>query len=83
MIKISCTEQQEKELRRVLDEITETLSQMTVEERLAWFRQTSYPRKVNFRAELDGTIYTVKTHFNDSANETIEQKAERVVLNSV
>lgn len=51
---------------------------MTKEERLKWFAH--YPNHINFEKEINGTMYTVNAHFNKSANETIIEKAERIIL---
>ena len=67
-------------IRQMIDEITDNLSAMTREERLAWFRRSQYPHPVNFQKEIDGTVYTVHTHFNAAASESIREKAERILL---
>lgn len=67
-------------IRQVIDDITDNLSTMTREERLAWFRRSQYPHPVNFQKEVDGTIYTVNAHFNVAASESIWEKAERILL---
>lgn len=67
-------------IRQMIDDITDNLSTMTREERLAWFRRSQYPHPVNFQKEVDGTIYTVNTHFNVAASESIREKAERILL---
>ena len=66
-------------IRQMIDDITDNLSVMTREERLAWFRKSQYPHPVNFQKEIDGTVYTVNTHFN-AASESIREKAERILL---
>lgn len=67
-------------IRQMIDDITDNLSAMTREERLAWFRRSQYPHPVNFQKEIDGTVYTVNTHFNTAASESIREKAERILL---
>lgn len=66
----------------MLNEIREKtfakLNAMTREQRLEWFAH--YPHPVDFKKEISGTVYTVNTHFNNSANETIIEKAERIIL---
>ena len=61
-------------IRQMIDDITDNLSVMTREERLAWFRKSQYPHPVNFQKEIDGTVYTVNTHFNAAASESIREK---------
>lgn len=67
-------------IRQMIDDITDNLSAMTREERLAWFRKSQYPHPVNFQKEIDGTVYTVNAHFNAAASESIQEKAERILL---
>ena len=67
-------------IRQMIDDITDNLSVMTREERLAWFRKSQYPHPVNFQKEIDGTVYTVNTHFNAAASESIREKDERILL---
>ena len=67
-------------IRQMIDDITDNLSAMTREERLAWFRKSQYPHPVNFQKEIDGTVYTVNAHFNATASESIREKAERILL---
>lgn len=67
-------------IRQMIDDITDNLSTMTREERLAWFHRSQYPHPVNFQKEIDGTVYTVNAHFNAAASESIREKAERILL---
>lgn len=66
----------------LLNEIREKtyakLSAMTREQRLEWFAH--YPHPINFQKEINGTLYTVNTHFNNKSDETIVEKAERIIL---
>ena len=48
-------------LNEIRDKTFAKLSAMTREERLAWFAHYPYP--LNFEKEINGTIYTVNTHF--------------------
>ena len=68
------------EIYAIIDDITAMLMGMSKEERIAWFRKTQYPHPVNFNAEIDGTVYTVTTHFNKDAKETLLEKTERIIL---
>lgn len=68
-------------IRRMIDDITDCLLTMTKEQRLEWFRRSQYSHPVNFQKEINGTVYTVNTHFNAAATESIQEKAERILLN--
>ena len=70
------------ELPALLDEITDYLLTLTREQRIEWFRRTQYPHPIHFRAEVDGTIYTVNAHFNAEAKESLQEKAQRIILKS-
>lgn len=73
----------DREIHAALDEITDMLAAMTKEQRIAWFRQTQYPHPINFEAEIDATIYSVKTHFDNTASESLEEKAERIIMKNL
>ena len=66
----------------MLNEIREKtfakLSAMTREQRLEWF--SHYPHPINFQKEINGTVYTVNNHFNNKFDETIVEKAERIIV---
>lgn len=68
-------------IHRMIDDITDRLLTMTKEQRLEWFRRSQYPHPVDFQKEIDGTVYTVNTHFNAAATESIQEKAECILLN--
>ena len=72
---------EENAIRQMIDRITDCLASMTKEERLAWFRKSQYPHPLNFQKEIDGTVYTVNTHFNAESKESIKEKAERILQN--
>lgn len=73
----------DNDIYSALDEITAMLSAMTKEQRIAWFRRTQYPHPINFAKEIDGTVYTVKTCFNKEASESLEGKAQRIILKNL
>lgn len=70
----------DSEINSLLDDIDELLAQMPKEERLKWFRKSAYPRPLNFVKEIDDTKYVVRTFFDKAANESIEEKLNRIVL---
>lgn len=75
---IELTKSENELLNKIKSETYAKLSAMTKEQRLEWFAH--YPHPINFKKEINGTVYTVNTHFNNFANESIVEKAERVVL---
>lgn len=78
MIKLELTKTEYDLLNKIRTETYAKLSAMTREERLEWFAH--YPHPIHFQKEINGTLYKVNTHFNNSANETIIEKAERIIL---
>lgn len=69
-----------EQIQNILDEITAMLMTMSKEQRIAWFRRTQHPHPINFESEIDGTVYSVSTHFNEAASETLLEKTERIIL---
>lgn len=65
-------------LNKIRTETYAKLSAMTREQRLEWFAH--YPHPINFQKEINGTVYKVNTHFNNKSDETIVEKAERIIL---
>lgn len=59
------------EMLNSIEQIKTILSSMTKSERIAWFRSKQFPRKIDFEKEISGTVYTVRSHFNSGATETL------------
>ncbi len=68
------------EINQHIENITDYLSTLTKEERLAWFKKNMYSKPLNFIKEIDNTTYAVRTYFNSNANENITEKVERIIL---
>ena len=68
------------EIHELIDGITDMLAAMTQAERMNWFRKSQYPYPINFETEIDGTVYSVSTHFDSTAGESLKEKAERLIL---
>lgn len=71
------------EIHELIDRITDTLAAITKEERMNWFRKSQYPYPINFETEIDGTVYSVKTHFDSTASESLEEKTKRIILKNL
>lgn len=67
------------EIYTLIDEITDYLTTLTKEERIAWFRQTMYAKPLNFVKEIDGTLYAVRAFFKEDAAENIYDKLGRIL----
>lgn len=71
----------DNEIYTQLDHITDHLATMTKQERIAWFRRSTYVQPLNFIREIDGTVYAVRAFFKEDARENITDKVQRIVLN--
>ena len=67
------------EMLNNISQIENILSAITKSERIAWFRCKQFPRKIDFEKEISGTVYTVRSHFNADATETLREKTERIL----
>ena len=67
------------EMLNSIEQIENILSSMTKSERIDWFMSKHFPRKIDFEKEISGTVYTVRTHFNSDASETLREKTERIL----
>ena len=67
------------EMLNSVEQTENILTTMTKKKRLAWFRSKHFPRKIDFEKEISGTVYTVRTHFNSDASETLREKTERIL----
>lgn len=67
------------EMLNSISQIKNILSAMTKSERIAWFLSKQFPRKIDFEKEISGTVYTVRSHFNADATETLREKTERIL----
>lgn len=71
----------DNEIYTQLDRITDHLATMTKQERIAWFRRSTYVQPLNFIKEIDGTVYAVRAFFREDARENITDKVQRIILN--
>lgn len=72
-----------KDIHEAIDETTKMLLSMTKAERIDWFRKSRYPYPINFDMEIGNTIYSVSSHFNRAAYESLQEKAQRIILNKL
>ena len=69
-----------REIHTQLDLITNDLAVLPQEDRIAWFRRTTYVQPLHFFQEINGTTYTVRAFFDDEAQENIVEKVQRIIL---
>lgn len=70
----------DNEIYTQLDRITDHLATMTKQERIAWFRRSTYAQPLNFLRKIDGTTYAVRAFFSENARENITEKVQRIIL---
>ena len=69
-----------REIHTQLDLITNDLAELPQEDRIAWFRRTTYAQPLNFLKEISGTTYAVRAFFDEKAKENIVEKVQRIIL---
>ena len=69
-----------REIHTQLDLITNDLAALPREDRIAWFRRTTYVQPLHFLKEINGTTYAVRAFFDAEAHENIVEKVQRIVL---
>lgn len=72
-----------RDIHEAIDKTTQMLLTMTKDERIDWFRKSQYPYPINFDMEIDNTIYSVTSHFNRTANESLQEKAQQIILKNL
>lgn len=82
MIKLELTKTEYDFLTDLLNRQIEKLCQMTSAERINWYNNALYREPINFTKQIDNTIYTVKTHFNKTANKSVNEKIVRILEQS-
>lgn len=72
-----------RDIHEAIDETTKILLSMTKEERIDWFRKSQYPYPINFDIKIGNTVYSVSSHFSRIANESLQEKVQRIILNKL
>ena len=72
-----------RDIHEAIEETTKMLLSMTKKERIEWFRESRYPYPINFDMEIGNTVYSVSSRFNKTANESLQEKAQRIILNKL
>ncbi len=72
-----------KDIHNAIEETTVMLLAMTKEERIAWFHKSRYPHPLDFDMEIGSTVYSVSSHFNQDASESLQEKTQRIILNKM
>ena len=79
MIKLYLTKSEYNYVNEMMKNQIEQLKNMSPTERINWYNSSLFNKTINFTKEIDKTIYTVNTHFNDKSTESIEEKTVRIL----
>lgn len=60
----------------------EKLKSMTSEQRMEWYNNSLFNKPINFIKQIDNTVYTVNTHFSETANESVNEKIVQILEQS-
>ncbi|MDE6658719.1 MAG: transposon-encoded TnpW family protein [Eubacterium sp.] len=55
---------------------------MTSKQRIEWYNHSLFNKPINFTKQIDNTVYTVNTHFNETANESVNERIVRILEQS-
>ena len=66
-------------IREAINNIYDMLADLPKEKRLAFFKQISKPKDLDFVKEIDDIYYVVCTHFNRAQRENMITKVNRVL----
>ena len=66
-------------IREAINNIYDMLADLPKEKRLAFFKQISKPKDLDFVKEIDGIYYVVCSHFNKEQREDMITKVNRVL----
>lgn len=82
MIKLELTKNEYDYVDNLLSTQIEKLKSMTSEQRMEWYNNSLFSKPINFTKQIDNTIYTVNTHFSETANESVSDKIVRILEQS-
>lgn len=79
MIRLQVTQDEYDLICLALDKAYTKLSTMTPEQRKEWYDKSFFSKPICFEKEIDGTVYTVNTHFGSKSKESIKLKIVRIL----
>ena len=82
MIKLELVKSEYDYVNNLLNAQIEKLRSMTSEQRVEWYNNSLFNKTINFTKQIDNTVYTVNTHFNEKANESVNEKIVRILEQS-
>lgn len=82
MIKLKVNKSEYDYVNNLLSSQIEILKSMTSKQRIEWYNNSLFNNPINFTKQIDNTVYTVNTHFNATANESVSDKIVRILEQS-
>ena len=82
MIKLKVNKTEYDYVNNLLNSQIEKLKLMSSAERIEWYNQSLFNKPINFTKQIDNTVYTVNTHFNETVNESVNEKLVRILEQS-
>lgn len=82
MIKLELVKADYDYVNNLLNAQIEKLKSMTSEQRIEWYNNSLFSKPINFTKQIDNTVYTVNTHFSETANESVNEKIVRILEQS-
>ena len=82
VIKLDLPKSEYNYVSNLLNAQIEKLKSMTSEQRMEWYNNSLFNKPINFIKQIDNTVYTVNTHFNVTANESVNDKIVRILEQS-
>ena len=82
MIKLKLVKSEYDYVNNLLHSQIEELKSMTSEQRIEWYNTSLFNKPINFTKQIDNTVCTVNTHFNETANESVNERIVRILEQS-
>lgn len=82
VIKLDLTKPEYDYVDNLLTTQIEKLKLMSSAERMEWYNNSLFNKPINFTKQIDNTVYTVNTHFSETANESVSDKIVRILEQS-
>lgn len=82
VIKLDLPKSEYNYVSNLLNAQIEKLKSMTSEQRMEWYNNSLFNKPINFIKQIDNTVYTVNTHFSETANESVNEKIVQILEQS-
>ena len=82
VIKLDLPKSEYNYVSNLLNAQIEKLKSMTSEQRMEWYNNSLFNKPINFIKQIDNTVYTVNTHFSETAIESVNEKIVQILEQS-